>query len=196
MSDPTFTFELDEFELPLEEFETEGERGRLQSASRPRPRFAGGQRPRGPGRPNRPGHPHRPGPHRPGPHRPGPHRPGRRRWPIERIVGRPIAPHGKACPTVAVLEGYAESSIELEPHHEEMLKRLAEFLTSKTSVRGIEMIAWGTSSGAAGATTVRRLKKASQRLEELLKAANRSVPIRDSVRSTDGPERVDIRLCM
>jgi hypothetical protein len=112
-------------------------------------------------------------------------------------VERPIARAGQpACPTVVVLEGYAPNSIELEPHHEEMLKRLVEFLTSKTSVRGIEMIAWGSSAGAAGATTVRRGKKASQRLEELLKAANRSLPIRDSVRSTNGPERVDIRLCM
>ena len=161
MPDPTFTFEVDEFEAEF---------GRTQRPLPPRP----------PSRPKRP------------------YRPARLPLHARHMVEYPNAGADQPkCPTVLVLEGFGRDSVELKPHHEEMLKRLVEFIgASGTPARTIEIIGWGNSAEPHGATRVRRLERSSRRLEELLKAANRSVQIRGSVQSSRGPERVEVRLCV
>ncbi|MGC4054256.1 MAG: hypothetical protein QM757_34660 [Paludibaculum sp.] len=170
MPDPIFTFEMDEFELASIEPEEEIRRGRGFVPSR---------------RPGRPVPPIRPV------------RPRRPPWRTRRIVESPIVGTARsACPTVLVLEGFARESIDLEPHHDGMLERLAEFVVSaQPPVQSLGVIGWSRSGDPLGGVTGRRVEKCSRRLEELLKAANRPVPIRGSVRSGPGPERVEVQLC-
>jgi hypothetical protein len=81
-----------------------------------------------------------------------------------------------------------------------MLKRVVDFLQRPgASVRSLQVIVWSNSAepdsssrGIAG----QRLETATARLQELLKAVNRSVSIRGSTHNTRGPERVEIRLCI
>jgi len=126
-------------------------------------------------------------------------RPGRR--PLRRVVVPLIVQIAESrCPTAAVLEGYAPGSAALEPHHEDMLKRVVDFLQRPgASVGSLQVIVWSNSAepdsssrGIAG----QRLETATARLQELLKAVNRSVSVRGSTHNTRGPERVEIRLCM
>ena len=130
---------------------------------------------------------------RPRPLRPRP--PGRRI-----LVPRIIQVAEFRCPTAAVLEGYAPGSAALAPHHEDTLKRVVDFLQrSGPRVQSLQVIAWSSSakpeenpSGIAG----QRVDTVSARLQELLKTANRSVPVRGAIQRTRGPERVEIRLCL
>lgn len=170
MPDPIFNFEVDEFELSGIEPEEEVRRARGTSPNR-RP-----GRPIGPSRPVRPRRPP---------------------WRVRRIVESPILRSpAPTCPTVLVLEGFGRESIELEPHHEAMLQRLAEFIASaQPPVQSVAVIGWGNAGEPMGAVKSRRVEKCSRRLEELLKAANRSIPIRGSVQSGPGPERVEVQLC-
>ena len=171
MPDSIFSFESEPFELAIEGSEAEF-RGR----------------------------PVRRGPASTSPHR-RPLRPLRQRWPVRRIVvPRIIQAAESRCPTAAVLEGYTPGSAALAPHHEDTLKRVVDFLQrSGPRVQSLQVIAWSNSaqpdenpSGISG----QRIDTASARLQELLKAANRSVPIRGSIQRTRGPERVEIRLCL
>ena len=169
MFDSVFTFESEPFELAVSSPEAELQR---RSARRPPPM--------------------------PRSSRPRP-RPGRR--PLRRVVVPPIVQIAESrCPTAAVLEGYAPGSAALEPQHEDMLKRVVDFLQRPgASVGSLQVIVWSNSAepdsssrGIAG----QRLETATARLQELLKAVNRSVSVRGSTHNTRGPERVEIRLCM
>ncbi|MBN9657233.1 MAG: hypothetical protein J0H49_03595 [Acidobacteria bacterium] len=170
MADPIFNFEVDEFEPAGLEPEDEVRRTRGAAPNR---------RPVRPVRPSRPVRPRRPP------------------WRARRIVDSPILRTGvSACPTVLVLEGFGPASIELEPHHDAMLQRLAEFVASaRPAVQSISVIGWSSASEPLGSVQARRVEKCSRRLEELLKGLNRPVPIRGSARSGPGPERVEVQLC-
>jgi hypothetical protein len=168
MRDAIFSFESEAFELPAEVFESELQRRSARQPPRTQPR------------PNRPFRPHRP---------------------VRRVVVPPIVQIAESrCPTAAVLEGYASGAATLEPHHEDMLKRLVDFLQGPGGpVRSIHLIAWSSSgepSGKPRGIAEQRLENASGRLQELLKAGKRSIPVRGSVHRTRGPERVEIRVCM
>ncbi len=136
----------------------------------------------------------RPGtrPHRPGaPSRPQP--PRRLRGRVDVRVGRqrvecpPCDGQDHACETALVLEGFAAGQFGLASHHQPMLQRLAAFLSrSGRRPRSIEVDAKSTSGNE-----LRRAEAAAR----YLRTRVRSVAITTAASRSQGPERVEIRLC-
>lgn len=129
----------------------------------------------------RPGGPPRQRP----PQRPRPR--GRRwGWPGV-IVPAPDREPARGCETVLVLEGFAAGQTGLAAHHGPMLQRLAAALSGMPERPQLIEVDGRTASGKAD----RRAEAAARFLRTRL----RGIEIATFASRTQGPERVDIRMC-